>query len=810
MHYGTHEIALIPLTNKYFGKEEEEKEEEEPAVDSQWILDSTDGVFNSSVESICISSPSAKRQLRQQFIEIRNDPCVRYYHLRNYYNPEKPFESVNMDRLPGYVYSENDLDRFLASIEDSLFDTNAEFLEAGELHYDDHTAFFDEHYPTLTPEEKKEQFEECKKELGRWKEKDFPQQSVTPPVDGEKTASIHCSSSSATYTAPSSAAAADADFHPCTDPNPAVEIPSKFTSDFETYLWSTYPDKWNKDGEKRHSYGSMLKRGLGMVPVVAGFICGQGGELEEEGILIRNKRVNLIGCIGFSTTESSADDNIPYFQPRKVMVKAAGDRTLERVIMLAARYYLSTFCEAVNQIRPMEDPLALFHQRCACMRLALACKWNNYPTLKFIYDTGAVIQMSKALILQHAVSKEGEALLTDDTYSVKSYLYKKKDSDEKGVALLLAGDYVFHIWMYFMRYYVIPSSSGGGWTLHLTTDVAQVKDRKVVSWLSTAEKRVTEALGQLNAEAGEKKKGAEHVNTQSLLKEAQREQLLNFLFGNYFTFDEEEAVQQTSTFLGPCTDFVAYQLHMLHQEIIRARSMQAEDSIWANDHAFSSNGLKHYGIYRSPKSGPFLTTVQKGGVHDKRKRRTNNNVPNPPTLRPRTQRRPPSKPGHGQPDGGPMYQHNQLPGMQPPMNYFAPQYMGGGYYPCYYPYMPPQPYDPSAVANSATTPAFYTTTPLSSQAVFPSHSAPNYTMAPDGRDGGLSPVTSQGVFQSGTFTPAQSSLPATASPGQKDVQQYVQLPDGSICPIISMAAPSRETSVNKAAPAATRRKVASP
>lgn len=136
-----------------------------------------------------------------------------------------------------------------------------------------------------------------------------------------------------------------------------------------------------------------LKRSTRPVPCVVIFIYSKGRD-DVECFHYQGRRVNVIGYISCRSTDDECDDDIPFLELRKAMLKAAGDRTIERVLTLAATLYYEQLNKILRDHRPhFPQPFALL-DHLKQMPIRIECMWNNYPILKLLFDSVALLNVT--------------------------------------------------------------------------------------------------------------------------------------------------------------------------------------------------------------------------------------------------------------------------------------------------------------------------------------------------------------------------------------------------------------------------------
>ncbi|KPI88780.1 hypothetical protein ABL78_2095 [Leptomonas seymouri] len=595
LRYGNHEIGLIPFTRQFFNKDNPE--------------------------------------LCQQFIRVRNDPNVRYCHMRA--------AGYSMDQLPPAEYSQEDLDALVDSVEESLFDTNEDFLNAGagpvasfsvaEMHRIlQREGLIDPFDPQLDDYTSKADSpasftKQCSGSLTtNPKDSDNGITSAVSHQDAPSTSHDSVSEMGS----PTQIKAVAANGNPSASPpplkvrannaggdeaatpaqEPARNVESMFRS-LKSELQAFYRAAEKNDSADYSAKAAAMpdlfhtalyrrfKRAVRPLPCAVVFIYVNSLE-EHDCFVFRGHRINVIGCFGLRTYENESDDTIPVLQIRKGIVKAAGDRTLERVLALAAKSFVDSFTDVVlrelhrrpasallrhigeeastllRELPPMQqqqqellspprslpigfsggreptyDPIsianALFFDRMSKFPLLCIGLFNNYPTLKFFFDFSAL-----------ALSVDEGRTGCKESMRLCTY---QREKDERGLAFLFPRRLLAYTWLWSAAQ-MQPPTVRDSWVQYTLNEYAQSRERRVQQWLEASP-------------------------------------AAKVMLGNAKT---------TSLFLE--------HLNNLHSEIVRARTTSTEDSVsWASVQEYSYDS-KLYRIFMSPICGPLLTTVkeQKG------------------------------------------------------------------------------------------------------------------------------------------------------------------------------------------------------
>lgn len=210
------------------------------------------------------------------------------------------------------------------------------------------------------------------------------------------------------------------------------------------------------------------KRAMRPVPCAVAFVYVNGREIADC-FTFFDRKVNLIGFFGCRTHEGEADDDVPYLQTRKAVLKAAGDRTLDRIIALAARLYYEQFTQVTSLIRPHLDPQRLFSECLMEMPLVTSTSWNSYPALKFLHDTVALTWAMEELAVH----------TNPPTLSMYTHF-----GEERRVCAHFSGALLARMWLWSCRLLRLHMHRGR-WVQYTLDDLAQRKDHTVAHWLAT-------------------------------------------------------------------------------------------------------------------------------------------------------------------------------------------------------------------------------------------------------------------------------------------------------------------------------------
>ncbi|KAG5479996.1 hypothetical protein LSCM1_06415 [Leishmania martiniquensis] len=323
-----------------------------------------------------------------------------------------------------------------------------------------------------------------------------------------------------------------------------------------------------------------FKRAVRPVPCALLFIYVNNRE-EHDCFTFQGHRVNVIGSFDMRTHDDDRDDFTPTLQIRKAILKAAGDRTLERVLALSTKYYLDSFTEIVLQqlqrrpssellaglgeearnllcelptsaligssegCTPTYEPVsiarALFYERLTKLPLVVSSPFNNYPALKFIYDFTS---------LTHSI--ENSQFVRPGDLRLCTY---EREKGERGIIFLFHGRALALSWLWATTQ-TQTSTVRDSWAQYTLCEHTQSRERRVQHWLATD--------------------------------------------------------PRAKTLLGDSAITTCFEQHLehLHSEIVRARSTPTDDATSWSDAQEYSHDMKLYRIFLSPLCGPLLTTVK--------------------------------------------------------------------------------------------------------------------------------------------------------------------------------------------------------
>ncbi|ESL11507.1 hypothetical protein TRSC58_00741 [Trypanosoma rangeli SC58] len=183
------------------------------------------------------------------------------------------------------------------------------------------------------------------------------------------------------------------------------------------------------------------------------------------------RRINIIGHLGCHKYEDREDDE-PCLYLQKAILKAAGDRTLERVVTLAAMMLKEEFFRAAASVHRGAEAMELFSRRISHLSLIVRTPWNSYPVLRLMYDTAAV-----------AWSVEKVQEYHDAPHFCS---YEVPESGESGLLMQIEGS-LLHRFILRACFTVIPLAVRGMWGQFILNDAAtQNKEQVMINWLNTS------------------------------------------------------------------------------------------------------------------------------------------------------------------------------------------------------------------------------------------------------------------------------------------------------------------------------------
>ncbi|CCW59838.1 unnamed protein product [Phytomonas sp. EM1] len=211
------------------------------------------------------------------------------------------------------------------------------------------------------------------------------------------------------------------------------------------------------------------KRAIRPVPCAVLFVYVSGRK-ESDCFSFCGRKANVIGYFGCRAQKDESDDDVPYLQLYNIVLKAAGDRTVERVLILAARLYVEQYRQILVRSMPDVNPIHVFQQRYEAVRMLVSALWNNYPTLKFVYDTAALLW---------AMNDIGA------TKSLPSLIWHE-DNQQQRLLIRLDGKVVSRVWLW-MSNLASMHMQRGNWMQFVLNDFTQYKDKFVANWLESSE-----------------------------------------------------------------------------------------------------------------------------------------------------------------------------------------------------------------------------------------------------------------------------------------------------------------------------------
>ncbi|ESS70199.1 hypothetical protein TCDM_00994 [Trypanosoma cruzi Dm28c] len=206
------------------------------------------------------------------------------------------------------------------------------------------------------------------------------------------------------------------------------------------------------------------------VPCAVCFVYVNGRE-GTDCFLFYGRRINVIGQFGCHRYEDKKDDE-PCLYLQKAILKAAGDRTLERVVTLASMALKEEFFRAVTTVNREANAKEMFLRRISRLPLVSSTFWNSYPVLKFLYDTAAW-SWSVGNVQEH-----------NDAPSFR--LYEVPESGESGLVMEMPGSLLLRF-IFWACSSINPSAVRGMWEQYGMDDTATHKKEKMIAnWLETS------------------------------------------------------------------------------------------------------------------------------------------------------------------------------------------------------------------------------------------------------------------------------------------------------------------------------------
>ncbi|RNF05674.1 hypothetical protein TraAM80_04395 [Trypanosoma rangeli] len=183
------------------------------------------------------------------------------------------------------------------------------------------------------------------------------------------------------------------------------------------------------------------------------------------------RRINIIGHFGCHKYEDREDDE-PCLYLQKAILKAAGDRTLERVVTLAAMMLKEEFFRAAASVHRGAEAMELFSRRISHLSLIVRTPWNSYPVLRLVYDTAAVAWSVEKVQEYHDAPRFSS--------------YEVPESGESGLMMQIEGS-LLHRFILRACLTVIPLAVRGMWGQFILNDTAtQNKEQVMTNWLNTS------------------------------------------------------------------------------------------------------------------------------------------------------------------------------------------------------------------------------------------------------------------------------------------------------------------------------------
>eukprot|EP00796_Vickermania_ingenoplastis_P005706 gene5706-4069_t len=209
-----------------------------------------------------------------------------------------------------------------------------------------------------------------------------------------------------------------------------------------------------------------LKKSTRPVPCVIIFVYMKGRE-DLECFHFQGRRVNVIGFLSCRVAETDADDQLPYLELHKAMLKAAGDRTIERVLTLAATLFHEQMARILADHRPQLPFPSAILDRLQQLPLRVECMWNNFPILKLLFDTLALLNATAEVKVAECPP---EIRLVDGERSKRG----------KMVEMVISGKLLSRIWT-FMVVHLLRPTNRGTWMQFSLANESQ-KSKRLADW----------------------------------------------------------------------------------------------------------------------------------------------------------------------------------------------------------------------------------------------------------------------------------------------------------------------------------------
>lgn len=238
----------------------------------------------------------------------------------------------------------------------------------------------------------------------------------------------------------------------------------------------------NVEGRLYNSTREMLADEDGLlcpVPCAVCFIYVNGRE-GADCFSFYGRRINIIGQFGcymyddedHDEDKKNENNNKPKLYLQKVILKAAGDRTMEKVVTIAAKTLCQQFLCAASILTPEKDAMEMFKRRISRLSLITETPWNSYPALKFLHDT---------VVLAWAV---GNIQNLND--SPKFYTSEVGKSGQNVLVMELDGSLLLKS-ITWLCTTLISSALRVSWEQFMLNDaILQDKEKKVNLWLETS------------------------------------------------------------------------------------------------------------------------------------------------------------------------------------------------------------------------------------------------------------------------------------------------------------------------------------
>lgn len=407
LRYGTHEIGLIPFTRANFGFPPQEGSKAQ------------DGESHDESES--------HSTLRRQFVALRNDPGVLYYQLRPHGFP--------LSEVPPPSYTEKNLEEELDAVEKSLFDTNESFLSAFEK---ETTSEMKAAGGTIIPADT-EDMENS--------------ETLSPSPAPINSILDHLSSES------------EEDFPPSSS---SVEKSEKYVTASPSDPHGSFK-KGGDLGNKNSAEVARLRRiQQALLPVPCVIVFTYASSVDKfDCFYFQGRKANVIGFINLwpdGKLRNEIKEDYTMLELHKAVLKAAGDRTIERALMLATTLYYDQLSLILSIHRPAISNRRAIEERLHFLDLKATCMWNNYPSLKLFYDSVAFFYATEEL---NAKSCPAEISLLEN------------ELHQKQIEVILRGPLLCRLWS-FMALHQLRQVSRTAFWIHFSLSKETHSQKKAV------------------------------------------------------------------------------------------------------------------------------------------------------------------------------------------------------------------------------------------------------------------------------------------------------------------------------------------